>query len=498
MRLAPAVEHRGRAVAAHPRRAHLVDAVAGRSQVGAGLLPGGDVGAAGRFQHGGGVAGGLAHHRLLVGPVRGLDARQRDPPAVDPRGRQRHPVLRIGQHLAERPQRQHPGAPLAVPAADLARPTLHAEAAQVGLVGLCDPRIAWDVDAGRPVGLPGLVLETGRIGPDDLAAADMVHQVAPDLVAAVGQPARERLGARVQQQRRRIDRRGVEEHHPGVIGRGDLAQPVDRPHARDPPGRGVIDHALDDGVGDHGQVAGRPRRRQRRGLGRERRPQRTAVVAAHIALAALAPQVHLRLGHPAQVRAATHQEAPRRERRFDAALGVLLDAVERERRQEITVRQLRDLVVIAADPDERLDVIVPGLKVFVADGPVDAVPVPQVGFEIVRRPAIGLPRPGQRAPAQVIAADPAVRLSLGLLVRIVVVAGPELLVRVEHRIADADIVRVVQRLLVVGNLVVAPAQPPRLLVAVVRPVLDMRPTLQHQHLEAALAQLLGDPAAADA
>ena len=222
------------------------------------------------------------------------------------------------------------------------------------------------------------------------------------------------------------------------------------------------------------------------------------MVAPDILLAALPADIHLRLGHPAQIGRAPHDQPPGGKGGLDHGLCGCLDLVERERRQEIAVRQLRQAIVVAADPGEGLHVVVPGLEVLIADRPVHAVTVLQVGLEVVRRPAVGLPRPGQRAPAQVIPADPAIGLARGRLVGVVVIAGPEGLVRVEEGVADPLVVRVVQGPLLGGHLVVTPGNAAGEVVAVARAMFHVRAALEHQDLQSALAELLGDPAAAHA
>ena len=63
--------------------------------------------------------------------------------------------------------------------------------------------------------------------------------------------------------------------------------------------------------------------------------------------------------------------------------------------------------VLAADADELLDVVVPGLDVLVADRPVDADALARVGLEVQIAPAEAVPRPQQRPAAHLIAAIPA-------------------------------------------------------------------------------------------
>ena len=60
---------------------------------------------------------------------------------------------------------------------------------------------------------------------------------------------------------------------------------------------------------------------------------------------------------------------------------MLLDAVERHRRQERPVRQLGESFALAAHTDEGLNVVVPRRQVCVAEGPIDGDPFPRLRFE---------------------------------------------------------------------------------------------------------------------
>ena len=88
-----------------------------------------------------------------------------------------------------------------------------------------------------------------------------------------------------------------------------------------------------------------------------------------------------------------------------------LDAVQRHRRQELAVGQLRQALPAAADAGEALDVVVPRRDVLVADRPVDGDARPGVRLEVEVAPAVPLPAPQQRAAADVIAAIQSKRLT---------------------------------------------------------------------------------------
>ena len=94
---------------------------------------------------------------------------------------------------------------------------------------------------------------------------------------------------------------------------------------------------------------------------------------------------------------------------LDPCSYVLLDDIQRDRRQELTIRQHVQPFAGASDAGELLHMVVPGRDVGIADGPVDADAFLGVGFEIQIAVAIALARPDQRAPADLIAAVRVVR-----------------------------------------------------------------------------------------
>ena len=121
--------------------------------------------------------------------------------------------------------------------------------------------------------------------------------------------------------------------------------------------------------------------------------------------------------------------APRRMFGFDLLLERQLEAVELHGRQELPVGQLLETLVRAGDAGETFDAVIPGRNIRVANRPVDAVAVLLVGVEIVVAHAVGLPAPGDRTAAEVIAADPGERPIGGRRVRMFAVAHPPLLGR---------------------------------------------------------------------
>src|SRR5258705_157709 len=77
----------------------------------------------------------------------------------------------------------------------------------------------------------------------------------------------------------------------------------------------------------------------------------------------------------------------------------LFDAVQRHRLEELPVGKLRQPFGLAGDPDELLDVVVPGRDVRVPNRPIDGDALTGVRLEVEIAPAIDLPAPHDRAPA---------------------------------------------------------------------------------------------------
>ena len=85
---------------------------------------------------------------------------------------------------------------------------------------------------------------------------------------------------------------------------------------------------------------------------------------------------------------------------------VLLDDVQRDRRQELAVRQHVQSFARAGDAGEPLYMVVPRRDVGIADRPVGGDAILEVRFEVQVGKPIALPAPHQRAPAYVVATEP--------------------------------------------------------------------------------------------
>src|ERR1700719_2879289 len=105
------------------------------------------------------------------------------------------------------------------------------------------------------------------------------------------------------------------------------------------------------------------------------------------------------------------------------------------RRQEFAVRKLGQPFGLAADADEILHVVVPGLDVLVADGPVGGNSVAEVGFEIQIAKTIALAAPHDGLAAYLSSTNPSERL--------VRVGGVGIIEIVDKKFAGVFITRVI-------------------------------------------------------
>ena len=178
----------------------------------------------------------------------------------------------------------------------------------------------------------------------------------------------------------------------------------------------VVDHAMNDAVGPERQASGRARHRQGCIHTAEIRPC-DAAPAARPAIVTWRASFVLFGQHGA---AANREHPAVVELPFQRVANVLLRTVELHRRQKLSVRKLRQVLSLAADASELFNVVVPRCDLVVADRPVDADTFLHVRFEVQITPPIGLPRPHDRAPTHVAAANPMKRLvfveSVGVLV----------------------------------------------------------------------------------
>lgn len=103
----------------------------------------------------------------------------------------------------------------------------------------------------------------------------------------------------------------------------------------------------------------------------------------------------------------------------DLPADVFFDAIHFPGRKEFAVGELREVVLVAADAGELLDMAVPGGEVVVADGPGNGEPVAGGAFEFKGAPALGLAGPKEGFAADLVAADPIERFLLYVGVRLI-------------------------------------------------------------------------------
>src|SRR3989442_2751713 len=349
-----------------------------------------------------------------------------------------------------------------------------------------------DVDAVGTVAVDGGVFHA-RDGAVRPAAHRVVHQVPAQLAARVGETGGEARPLGVEQDARRFECRGTQKHDARAELERLVGLPVDDAHARRPVTLLVVDDAVNDTVGPEREPPRGARHRQRHADAVEVGVGDAAALARAAVVTRRASPVRCREDrHPADGDDALGGEALR-----DPVPDDLLGAVERHRREEFPVGQLRQAERLAADPDELLDVIVPRRDVGIADRPIHPEAVARVGFEVEVAPAVHLSAPHDGLATHLAAADPVERL--------VGVEGVWVLAVVDEELAAVLVARVAGALdeLVTLERLAVPEAPelhlPRGHVLDVIPRGVDRPTgLEHERLEPALAQLLRRPPARDA
>ena len=288
------------------------------------------------------------------------------------------------------------------------------------------------------------------------------------------------------------ERGRTQEDHLGVELEMLVGLGVDHAHAGRARCAVVVDHFVHDRIRPQRHVARRFGGGQRARVATEVRTVRTAA-NAEVAVLARAPlrTVRERRG---EVRDAADRHLAL-ELLGHRLLQMSLDAVEIHRRQELAVRQLRQVLGTAAHADEAFDVVVPRRDLGVAHRPVDRDAILRVRFEVHRAPAIALPAPHDGAAADVIAADPVEALDLG--VRMLGVVDEPVLRRLRDRVAAArgDCLSLQ---VFVGGAAAVGKFPEVLGRSRIVAVLHVASAIEHQRLESLLRQLLGGPAARDA
>ena len=229
---------------------------------------------------------------------------------------------------------------------------------------------------------------------------DVAHQVAPDLVAAVGQSVREARRARAEQQRGAADRAGRDDH----VARAHLARGAVG---------GAVVHAARTPLGVHADLerarpgddfglAGGARRgdvdRERRGLGIHRAAEARALAAVHA------------------LRAPVEDAAVDRHRQREGMQAELLRAgLEQARGRTVDMRRVRvgvrarHLEGVRArptrDPERLLGLRIEGLELRVADRPVGEVGAGDRAVAAQHAHLVGAEAPAPGAPVHRAAAQ---------------------------------------------------------------------------------------------
>ena len=320
----------------------------------------------------------------------------------------------------------------------------------------------------------------------------VVHHIASQFSARIGETIGKFGGRRVQQNAGRLQRRGTKEYDSAAKLDSCTRLPVDHPHARNLSLLGIEDQTVHDAMRTHRHLAGFQRSGQSR--------VQTAEVRTRDAPASARPA--LMAGRAAIVSLGQDRGTPDRHQALagkifrDCVLDHNFSAIQFHRRQKMAVRKLRKPLFLARDADEILDVVVPGSDVLITDRPIHAETFALVGFKIQIAPTIGLPSPDYRTAPELAAANPQKWLAGFGGVRILLVVDEELAVPLVHSTAGF-----LDRLILLHPFAVAhPAVahfPLGYMLNVVLIWIDGTSRFEHERLQPFFAQLLGSPAASN-
>ncbi len=164
-------------------------------------------------------------------------------------------------------------------------------------------------------------------------------------------------------------------------------------------------------------------------------------------------------------------------------------------RLELSIGKLRQTFARTGDTRMPFHVVVPRRQFVIADRPVDRDPLLGIGLKVEVAPTVALSSPGQRATAHLIASIPVEPLDLRVRRFLFVYPKSEIflierVVPLEHGVGLLHGIRATAAVQVF----------PRSLggVDVVLDVLDVAASLQQQHTQPFLRQLLGRPSAGNA
>src|SRR5205814_293810 len=197
---------------------------------------------------------------------------------------------------------------------------------------------------------------------------------------------------------------------------------IDDPHTADPACLRIEVEAVNDAVWADGEAAGFLRGGQRRiqaaevRLGDAPTMANAAVVACGASLVDARENRRAADGHYAVL-----------EMLGEGIAEIHFHASHLHRREEFSVRELRQAFGLAADAGKLFDVVVPGREVRIADRPIRSDSLFQVGLKVEIAPAIALPSPGDGFAADLAAANPGKVFSGGRGIGIVRVANKKLM-----------------------------------------------------------------------
>ena len=219
----------------------------------------------------------------------------------------------------------------------------------------------------------------------------------------------------IEQNRIRIDRRGIHENDFCIKLDGLLCESVNHAHADGLAFLLVVNYRFYHRIRSKSQIARLFRPRKGRGIGRKIAPINTSSVA-HVLVHALGPPlIQMDLLGIGEVRTATLNKVPLGTIHFlELLLVVALHATQFKARLHHLIRKHVQAISTSSKAHKGLHIGVPRFHVFVTNGPIHRIAIASGTFKIIVRPALRASCPEQGFTPYVIAPKPAKRLLLDI------------------------------------------------------------------------------------
>src|SRR6185312_559010 len=397
--LVMSIQDRGLRVPSHPRRSHFMYPIPYRVPA----VPGSNLLYTRCFQHFRRFRRHVLPHFLLIVLQLCIHGQHLQSPFIFFSPIQRNFVLMIGKQLAET---GHAHTPLARLAKRFLQPCTNAHLGHVPTptVPACAALVTKTTQiialVAEKIGKPHNVYPIGSsaviilvlISFHDTGRADivlMIHHVVSELPAAAAESAGPDIRCGVHQDPGAVERACVDKDNLRVKFIGFVRLRIQHFDTHSLFFVLVIENPCHDAIRPHGQIPGSHRRGQRRRL-------RAEIAAEWATLPAAVPELtsgpardrRRQIGHASDY----HTTLPL-VMLFYPCRYIFLHTVQFHRREELSVGQMRQPFLAAADPDEPLHMIVPGFDIFIPDGPVYGPAFARVGIEIVVAPTVALSSP---------------------------------------------------------------------------------------------------------